>query len=319
LSLSSTASSLPCQSCGCATNSCATCRTPADCSNCASCCCNDTHQSWRRTRTGAGIKIEYFSSAWMTVEVIGSVWSGLIAGSFALLAFGGDSLVELLSGLTVLSFLRKPPAGSSTNSGRTEQLTSALLFSLIPVIGLIAVYSYVTGLRPEASPVGIAIAAGAVIIMPYLWLGKKRIGRETRSSILSMDAVASLTCIFMSVALLGGLLLEYFLGLWWVDYLATAVILAFVSREPSSRIMNSTNQSKSSGYVQEVMAELQPATTTARRKTRTESYFPRISLCLVRGCWFGISRLSLLAYSPLLAIWSSCFASPTALASSGIF
>jgi divalent metal cation (Fe/Co/Zn/Cd) transporter len=167
----------------------------------------------------------------MTVEVIGSVWSGLIAGSFALLAFGGDSLVELLSGITVLSFLRKPPASSSTDPRRTEQLTNALLFSLIPVIGLLAVYSYVSGLRPEASPVGLAIAVGAVVIMPYLWLRKRRIGRETRSSMLSMDAVASLTCIFMSVALLGGLLVEYFLGLWWADYLATAFILAFVSRE----------------------------------------------------------------------------------------
>src|SRR3989441_10527656 len=189
LSLSSTASSLPCQSCGCATSSCATCRTPADCSNCASCCCNDTHQSWRRTRTGAGIKIEYFSSAWMTIEVIGSVWSGLVAGSFALLAFGGDSLVELLSGLTVLTFLRKSPSRSKTDARRlTERITNGLLFSLLPVIGLGAVYSYLTGLRPEASPLGITIAVGAVVIMPYLWLEKRKIGRETRSSILSMDA-----------------------------------------------------------------------------------------------------------------------------------
>src|SRR2546425_11127721 len=135
-----TAPSSSCRTCGCGENSCAPCRTLADCYGCASCCCNTTHQSWRRTRIGAGIKVEYFSSAWMTVEVIGSVWTGLIAGSFALLAFGGDSLVELLSGFTALTFLRKPPAGSSTNSGRTEQLTSALLFSLIPVIGLIAVY-----------------------------------------------------------------------------------------------------------------------------------------------------------------------------------
>jgi divalent metal cation (Fe/Co/Zn/Cd) transporter len=231
LPLGLAASSLSCQSCGCAASSCETCRTPADCSNCASCCCNDIHQSWRETRTGAGITIEYFSTAWMTVEVIGSVWSGLVAGSFSLLAFGGDSLVELLSGITVLSFLRRPPAGPRSDGGRTERLTNALLFSLIPVITLVAIFSYLTGLKPEASPLGIAIAFGAVVIMPYLWLGKRRIGRETRSSILLMDAVASLTCILMSVALLVGLLVEYFLGLWWVDYLATAIILAFVSRE----------------------------------------------------------------------------------------
>jgi divalent metal cation (Fe/Co/Zn/Cd) transporter len=35
----------------------------------------------------------------------------------------------------------------------------------------------------------------------------------------------------MSVALLGGLLAEYLFGLWWVDYVATAAILAFVAKE----------------------------------------------------------------------------------------
>ena len=67
--------------------------------------------------------------------------------------------------------------------------------------------------------------------MPYLYVQKKRIGRETRSLALSMDAIESITCIFMALALLGGLLAEYFLGFWWADYLATGVILAFVARE----------------------------------------------------------------------------------------
>jgi divalent metal cation (Fe/Co/Zn/Cd) transporter len=43
----------------------------------------------------------------MTVEVLGSIGVGLIAGSFALLAFGGDSLIELISGLAVLGGLRR--------------------------------------------------------------------------------------------------------------------------------------------------------------------------------------------------------------------
>ncbi len=158
----------------------------------------------------------------------------MIAGSFALLAFGGDSLIELISGIAVLTGLRKDSPLSGTNGGhskRTEQFTSLLLFALIPVIGLGAVFSYITGLKPEASPLGIAIAVGAVIVMPYLYIQKKRIGRETRSLPLSIDAIESVTCLFMALALLGGLLAEYFLGLWWADYLATAVILAFVARE----------------------------------------------------------------------------------------
>jgi divalent metal cation (Fe/Co/Zn/Cd) transporter len=185
-------------------------------------------------RIGNGIRIEYLSSAWMTVEVLGSIGVGLFAASFALLAFGGDSLIELISGLAVLGGLRRDSSRSSglgKDNKRTEQFTSLLLFGLIPVIGLGAVYSYITGLRPEGSPLGIVIAIGALIVMPYLYIQKKRIGRETRSLSLSMDAIESITCIFMAIALLGGLLAEYFLGLWWADYLATGVILAFVARE----------------------------------------------------------------------------------------
>src|SRR3989441_5106329 len=223
-----------CQTCGCAEKSCEECRTPGDCVNCASCCCTTAHQSWRHARIGNGIRVEYLSSAWMLVEVFGSIGFGLIAGSFALLAFGGDSLIELISGIAVLTGLRKDSSPSSTSeehSRKTEHFTSLLLFALIPVIGLGAVYSFVSGLKPEASPLGIALALGAVIVMPYLYIQKKRIGRETRSLPLSIDAIESVTCLLMAVALLGGLLAEYSLGLWWADYLATGVILAFVARE----------------------------------------------------------------------------------------
>ena len=169
------------------------------------------------------------------IEVLGAIGFGVIAGSFALLAFGGDSLIELISGIAVLTGLRKDSSISGGSAGgqskKTEQFTSVLLFALVPVIGLGAVYSYVSGLKPEASPLGIVIAIGAVIMMPYLYIQKRRIGRETRSLSLSIDAIESVTCLFMAIALLGGLLAEYFFGLWWVDYLATGVILAFVAKE----------------------------------------------------------------------------------------
>src|SRR3989442_15741452 len=118
-----------CQTCGCAETSCESCKTVADCSNCASCCCSTTHQSWRHVRIGNGIRIEYLSSVWMTIEVLGSIGVGLIAGSFALLAFGGDSLIELVSGLAVLGGLRRGSfrIGDLIDKKRREQLTSSLL------------------------------------------------------------------------------------------------------------------------------------------------------------------------------------------------
>ncbi len=167
----------------------------------------------------------------MGVEVVGSIAVGLLAGSFALLAFGGDSVVELLSSTIVIRHLRNDASGSGHLGVRTAKAANALLFLLIPVIAGGALLSFLSGLKPEGSPVGVLVAAGAVLIMPYLWIRKRKLGSETGCLPLSMDATESATCFFMSVALLGGLLAEYFLGLWWVDYVATGVILVFIARE----------------------------------------------------------------------------------------
>jgi divalent metal cation (Fe/Co/Zn/Cd) transporter len=222
---------IPCPDCGCAETSCVDCTSPALCSNCASCCCSVVHANWRQSRIKNGLRLEYLTLGWMSVEAMGSLGVGLLAGSLALLAFGGDSMVELLSALLVARHLKEDANGSPTPGRMTAQFSSALLMSLVPIIGIGAGYSYLVGLRPESSPLGIAIASVAVLVMPYLWLGKKKIGGETRCLPLQIDAVESATCFLMSLALLGGLLAEFLLGLWWADYLATGVILAFVTRE----------------------------------------------------------------------------------------
>jgi divalent metal cation (Fe/Co/Zn/Cd) transporter len=167
----------------------------------------------------------------MAIEVVGSIGIGLLLGSFALLAFGGDSLVEIMSGFVVSIHLRRDSSGSEGLGEGTERLTKFLLVALIPTIGGGAVFSYFVGIKPESSIFGIAVAFGAVIIMPVLWIQKRRIARDTNCAPLRMDAVQSATCFLMSVALLGGLLVNYFLGIGWADYVATAIILGFVAKE----------------------------------------------------------------------------------------
>ncbi len=227
------ASTTSCASCGCAETSCEACAVQGGCCDPGSCCCTDAHRSWRLGRLKAGVNVEYIGTAWMGVEVAGSVIAGILAGSLALLAFGGDSIIELISGIAVLRLLRGSVAGgvSEGESERTERITSLLLFALIPVIGVGSAYSYFAGIRAEGSQLGIAVSLGALILMPYLWNQKRTIGKETKTLALTFDAAESVTCVFMAVALLGSLLAEYFLGLWWADYAATAVILGFVAKE----------------------------------------------------------------------------------------
>jgi divalent metal cation (Fe/Co/Zn/Cd) transporter len=175
--------------------------------------------------------LEYLSLGWMAIEVVGSIGVGLISGSFALLAFGGDSVVEIISGFATTLHLKGDSSGSNDLGEKTERLTKFLLLALIPVIGVGAAYSHLNGFEPESSLLGIAVALGAVIVMPVLWYQKRRIGTETNCAPLLMDAVQSATCFLMSLALLGGLLINYVFRIGWVDYAATAVILAFVAKE----------------------------------------------------------------------------------------
>ena len=75
-----------------------------------------------------GIKIEYFSLAWMVVEALGSLLVGILSGNFALIAFGSDSFIELLSGYVVLNHLKEEQSGLEIDSKNTEFLTRMLLF-----------------------------------------------------------------------------------------------------------------------------------------------------------------------------------------------
>ena len=191
-----------------------------------------------------GLWVEYASIAWMLVESLIAIGGGLTAGSLALLAFGGDSFVELISSYAVAAHLRnllRNPGATSKEIGseRVERFTTLLLVSLIPMIALGGVYSYLSGINPEPSLAGIAVASGAALIMPALWFEKRRIGKEAKCRPLSIDAIESATCFLMSLDLLAGLLINYFLHMPWIDYAATAIILAFVAIEAAESLRES--------------------------------------------------------------------------------
>lgn len=186
-----------------------------------------------------GLWVEYASLAWMTVECAVSIYSGLAVWSLALLAFGGDSVIELLSSFAVVRHLRetaRTPTPDTHDDRQTEWVTAILLISLIPIIGLGAIYSILVGIKPEASLLGIGVASFAVVIMPILYYQKKRIGKLCNCLPLEIDAAESATCFLMSIALLVGLLINYFLILPWIDYVVTFIILIFVAREATHSI-----------------------------------------------------------------------------------
>jgi len=172
----------------------------------------------------------------MVLESLVAIGAGVLAGSLALIAFGGDSIIELISSFAVLAYMTKlmrNPTSDPSELGAegVERLTAFLLLVLLPTISFAAAYSFLVGHRPDASLPGIFMAIGAVIVMPLLWYEKRRIGRDANILPLSIDAIESATCFLMSVSLLFGLLVNFFFHVWWIDYVATAMILGFVAKE----------------------------------------------------------------------------------------
>jgi divalent metal cation (Fe/Co/Zn/Cd) transporter len=160
--------------------------------------------------------------AWMVVECGVSLAGAVAAHSPALLAFGSDSFVELLSAVIVLlQFLPSFPL----NKRRAAQTTGVLLFLLAAVVAVSAALAIVRSVHPETSFAGIGITAAALIGMPILARKKRAAARATNNRALAADAVQSAMCAYLAAVTLLGLALNAAFHLSWVDSGAALVAI----------------------------------------------------------------------------------------------
>src|SRR5258708_11808034 len=114
---------------------------------------------------------------------------------------------------------------------RASWVTATGLFALAVYIVADSAFSLLTQSRPEASWWGVGLAMAAASIMPLLWQGKLRVAKQIGSAALKADAVCSVTCAYMSLTLLAGLLLHRLLGWWWAAPLGALVLIYFLVHE----------------------------------------------------------------------------------------
>src|SRR5438105_1939859 len=195
----------------------------------------ETH-STRASQVRLGVWIELVAMVWMVIEAGVALLVGFATRSVSLQGFGLDSIVELVAGSILLWRLLVEQRGGSTERIETAErraswVTAISLFALAIYIVGDSAFALVTRTQPEASWWGVGLAIAAAIIMPLLWRGKLRVARRIGSAALKADAACSVTCAYMSVTLLVGLLLNKFLGLWWADPLAALALVYFIVHE----------------------------------------------------------------------------------------
>ncbi len=190
----------------------------------------------RTTDVRMGVRIEVITVLWMVVEMAVSIGAGLAARSVLLIAFGLDSLLELVSGGILLWRLSTENRGGDLGSVRHAEQKAAWVVAgslglLCAYVLVSSVYLLITHAKPESSLVGIGISTAALLIMPWLAISKRRISKRINSAALAGDSANSMTCAYMAATVLAGLALNALFGLWWIEYAAALVFLAWLVQE----------------------------------------------------------------------------------------
>jgi divalent metal cation (Fe/Co/Zn/Cd) transporter len=174
--------------------------------------------------------VQIITLLWMAAEAGASLFAAVAARSPALLAFGGDSLVELLSAAVVL--WRFTTRFRQERAERVAaRIAGALLFALGAVVAISSAMMLFGYNKPRPSLLGIAVLVAACVIMPRLGREKRRLSFATGSAALRADAAQSNLCAYLALVALVGLTLNAIWHIGWADPFAALAVLPIIGYE----------------------------------------------------------------------------------------
>jgi len=167
-----------------------------------------------------------FGLAWHTIEAGATLAAGIPASSSALVGFGADLTVETIGGLVVLWRFSRVQAPSQRAERLSQRLIGVTYFLLAVYVAFESSQSLLTGVHPDASPIGIVIAVLSLLVMPPLRREKGRVGDRLGSSAVKREGMENMMCAYLSMCLLAGLGLNAALGWWWADPVSAYAVAA---------------------------------------------------------------------------------------------
>jgi divalent metal cation (Fe/Co/Zn/Cd) transporter len=175
-------------------------------------------------------QVQAITIVWMSAEAAVSLFAAWRAQSPALLAFGGDSAIELASAVVVL-WRFQASAEREHAERRAARIAGILLFTLAACVVTASVMSLVGYGEPKPTFLGIAILIAAAVFMPLLAREKRRLSAATGSAALGADAVQSALCAYLSLIALMGLVINAIWHIKWADPIAALAVLPLILRE----------------------------------------------------------------------------------------
>jgi divalent metal cation (Fe/Co/Zn/Cd) transporter len=185
-----------------------------------------------RGRVAARVRrLSWFSLAYMAAEGAIAIAAGIVAGSVALIGFGIDSAIEGFASAIIIWRFTGHRITSRAAETRAQKLVAIQFFLLAPYVAYESIGALVAGEHPDASWVGVGLAASSLVVMPYLGIAKERLADRLGSAATKGEGRQNMLCAYLAGALLVGLLGNALLGAWWLDPAVGLLIAAVAAKE----------------------------------------------------------------------------------------
>lgn len=180
----------------------------------------------------AGIRLELVSIALATLEAVFTLAIGATAGSIALVGFGLDSVIEVISSAALIwRFSHDDLEARDRVENIALRIVGWCFLALALYIVVDSALTLLGGQRPQRTVAGIVVLALSWVAMTILRRAKRKVGFKLDSASMCADARQTEFCAYLSAIALVGVGLNAWLGLWWADPVAALVMVPIVVRE----------------------------------------------------------------------------------------
>jgi divalent metal cation (Fe/Co/Zn/Cd) transporter len=182
-------------------------------------------------------------------ESIISVSFGVTDDTLALLGFGVDSFVEVISGIGILHLVIRLQRANDESPDRFERqalrITGFAFYLLAAGLVIGSAINAYLGTKPDTTIVGIIISSVSILTMWFLMRAKLKVGKQLGSNAIIADANCTRTCFYLSFLLLASSLLFELSGIRWIDIIGSLGIAWFAFSEGREAFEKARNVSHS--------------------------------------------------------------------------
>ena len=175
--------------------------------------------------------LSLFTIFYNIIEGIVSMMLGYQDETLTLFGFGIDSFIEVMSGIGIANMILRmkhdPASHKSVFEIRALKITSTAFYLLSAGLIIGIVLNLINHHEPETTLWGVIISSVSIVVMIWLMLAKKSIGKRLHSEAIIADGNCTKICVYMSLVLLTSSLIYEFTNFAYADVIGAAGLIYF--------------------------------------------------------------------------------------------